>query len=101
VTYSHLEVIPKSLAASVEDMTFTPSTYEVIETDPVVRFDLELAANESTQIRYTVPLDPGPITQERLARLAADRATAASEYAAEVGGELAEKVTTAARRRSA
>ncbi len=50
----HVEVVPKSLAATVDLITFTPEPDEVIEKDPMVAWDLRLEPGTSTEIEYVV-----------------------------------------------
>jgi hypothetical protein len=68
---SHTEVIPKSLAASVDDITFEP-TPVVIQADPVVRFDLDVPADGTTTATYRIDVAPDGADESRLEAWADD-----------------------------
>lgn len=80
----HLEVIPKELAPSVEDITFATSgdgfTTEVVEADPVLRFTADLPAGGSVALTYEVSVEPGEVTEERLVGWQDDRVAAEGAY---------------------
>lgn len=59
---SHTEVIPKALASSVDDIEFEPDPV-VLETDPVVRFDVTVPANGTVEASYRI--DVAPLGAER------------------------------------
>jgi hypothetical protein len=80
ITLTHLEVIPKSLAASADEIKFQPEPTKVIEVDPIVSFDLTLKPGEAQRITYRIAVEKGPANDDRLTAWAADRAVAVSDY---------------------
>ncbi|MGH9051387.1 MAG: prealbumin-like fold domain-containing protein, partial [Acidimicrobiia bacterium] len=71
MTVSHTEVIPKTLAASVDDIDFEPEPV-VIEADPVVRFDLEIPADGTITATYRISVAPDGTDESRLEEWADD-----------------------------
>jgi serine/threonine protein kinase len=64
--------IPKSLAASAShDVTFTPSP-RIITDDPVVAYDLNLAAHGQQNLRYSITTSPDGAKLGRLQQWATD-----------------------------
>jgi hypothetical protein len=53
-----VEVIPKDLASSVEDVEFFGATPVVIVPDPIVRFDVSLETDGRKRIGYRVKVPP-------------------------------------------
>ena len=77
LTRTALEVIPKSVASDVSQVTFTPSGVTVVEADPVVRWQVRLGPRQVTHLRWTVPIE-GAVDADRMrdlmaAQLAAER----------------------------
>jgi serine/threonine protein kinase len=70
----HFEVIPKTVAETVTDITFDPLPDQIVERDPIVRYDLRnLKPGASLAVSYTVKVDPAGMVEPRLARLGADQ----------------------------
>jgi hypothetical protein len=74
----HVEVIPKSLAASVDDIRFDPEP-TVLEADPVVQYSVSVPAHGEVTVRYTTEVDPDGVSRRRLDAWALDMRLAASE----------------------
>ena len=66
VTRYWVEVIPKELAASVDDITFTPSAPRVIDPDPVVYWQLALGPGDRVKIGWSTKVPKGGSTGEKL-----------------------------------
>jgi hypothetical protein len=66
VSITHTEVIPKSLASSVDDVRFDPEPARVIEADPVVEYSLTVPANGEITARYEIEVDPDGTSRRRL-----------------------------------
>jgi len=81
VKTSYYEVIPNTVAPSVNDIAFSPTPDQVIRADPIVRYDVKLAAGASERITYTANL---PSTNQspgaRLASLAESQITDQKAY---------------------
>jgi len=73
-------VIPKSLAASVDDIEFEPAPV-VIQADPVVRFDLDVPADGTTTATYRIDVAPDGADESRLEDWADDLDTEETRYA--------------------
>ena len=83
----HFIVIPKSAAADVSDVTFSPEPDEIVERDPVVRYSLEgLAPGEARTITWSVELSGGDPVDGRLDRLATDQIAAERQFGATYDG---------------
>ena len=68
------EVIPKSLANSVDNVQFTPQPDVVLQRDPAVLYHLaNLAANGSQTFHYTIALQPGTATNKHLRQWVQDQ----------------------------
>ena len=65
---AHLEVIPKSLASSADQIE-SPQEYTVVEEDPIIRFDVVVEPGERTVVNYTIKTDT-EITDAQLSHLA-------------------------------
>ncbi|MGH8984182.1 MAG: prealbumin-like fold domain-containing protein, partial [Acidimicrobiia bacterium] len=74
IAVSHTEVIPKSLAASVDDIAFEPAPV-VIEADPVVRFDVDIPADGTATATYRIDVAPDGADESRLEDWADDLET--------------------------
>ena len=75
------EVIPKSVASAVGNVTLIPTPDHIVNADPVVRYDLNLGSGSSVKITYYT--DVGKTTgswSSRLARLASDQNAAQVAY---------------------
>jgi hypothetical protein len=66
VTMTHTEVIPKSLASSVDDVRFDPEPTTVIEADPVIEYSLTVPANGEVTARYEIDVEPDGASRQRL-----------------------------------
>jgi hypothetical protein len=64
----HDEVIPKELAETVVDVDFEPAFTEVIEADPVVRYQIDLAPGASFELTYAIEVPAEGVTEKRLRR---------------------------------
>ena len=62
---SHTEVIPKSLATSVDEIEFEP-TPTVIDADPVVQFDVTVPADDTVTAVYRIDAEPLGADRSRL-----------------------------------
>lgn len=72
VTTAVDEVVPKSIADDVDDLAFRPEPDEVVQRDPVVRFQVRaLPPAGSTTWTFVVRL-PEPVQREALGGLAAE-----------------------------
>ena len=87
------EVIPKALAADASTIRFDPMP-EVIEIDPVVRYEFDLAPDSSMTATYVIDVDPNGARTARLDEWAraveltlAQRVEAAREAAAAAATE--------------
>jgi hypothetical protein len=69
VTRTALEVIPKTVASDVNQVTFVPRDVSVVDTDPVVRWRVTLVPGAAAHLRWTVRL-PSRVTAEGLRSLA-------------------------------
>ena len=78
-TFGVFEVIPKELAARAADVRFDPQPTEIVQADPVVRYDVDLAAGQERTLRWTVALT-GKVDQARLQELADLRDAAEKNY---------------------
>lgn len=78
----HIETIPKEWAESVDDVTFSVAPTEVIDRDPVVRWELELGPGETARLTYDVALDDTGVTEARLEALRGQRTGAQDEFRA-------------------
>lgn len=58
-TIAHFEVVPKEVAPTVDALTFDPAPTEVVQADPVVRYDLTLEPGASATLRWTAALAGG------------------------------------------
>ena len=68
------EVIPKSLANSVDNITFSPQPDVVLRRDPAVAYHLaDLAANATQTFHYTVTLPPRTATNQHLRQWVQDQ----------------------------
>lgn len=78
VTRTAVEVIPKSVAGDVQQVTFTPADVTVVQADPVVRWKATLAPGAVAHLRWTVRLahhaSNGRLTEMALDQLAAEKA---------------------------
>ena len=73
-------MVPKSVAADVDDLEFTPAPDAVLERDPVVRFDVTaLQPGGSTSWEFVVRLAEA-VQKEALPGLAADAEAARVSY---------------------
>src|SRR5262249_41943627 len=82
-TVNHDEVIPKSVAADVSDVTFKPAPDEVVNRDPIVRYELAgLEPGGTLRIQYDIAVAPDGLTQDRLEQLVADQTAADETYQA-------------------
>ncbi len=78
---SHYEVIPKTVAADVSDIDFKPAPTEIVERDPVVRYDLsDLEAGETREVTWSVSIAAGDKTAARLEKLAKDQVSAEKSF---------------------
>jgi len=77
-TFGVFEVVPKEVADDAGKMKFDPSPV-IVEADPVVRYDLDLAAGEERTLRWTVALS-GEVDAARLEELAGLRDAAEKAY---------------------
>lgn len=86
----HYEVIPKSVAGSVDDITFVPGYTEVVQADPVVRYSLD-GVEPGAQLTFTWTVDLGDKASESdvLTKLADDQQTAEAEFQKSNGGSEA------------
>lgn len=67
LTTTYDEVIPNTVASNVDKITFNPRPSEIVTTDPLVRYDLSLAAGASRTVRYSVRLPgSGPVSLSAL-----------------------------------
>jgi hypothetical protein len=66
ITASHIEAIPKGWAPSADQVTFTVQPTEIIDADPVVRWDLPLDAGQTVHLVYEVALGNIEMSQEAL-----------------------------------
>ena len=67
LTTTYDEVIPNTVASNVDKITFNPRPSEIVTTDPLVRYDLSLAAGTSRTVRYSVRLPgSGPVSLSAL-----------------------------------
>ncbi|HET9770071.1 MAG TPA: Hsp70 family protein, partial [Acidimicrobiia bacterium] len=73
------EVIPKEVAADVSAVRFEPAFSAVVQADPVVRYDLNLAAGETATLRWAAPVQ-GEMDLTRLEDLAAKRNAAEKAF---------------------
>jgi hypothetical protein len=69
------ELIPKSVAASVDNITFTPAPDKIVERDPIVSYTVkDLAPNARKTFTYTITVEASTEDpQARLARWGAER----------------------------
>ena len=80
VAYNRVEVIPKSLAKSVTDITFSPKPTEVVKKDPVVRFKGNVAPNSTVTITYEIDVAAKGATEARVQAWIADASAEQSKY---------------------
>jgi hypothetical protein len=66
------EVIPKSLASSVDEITFVGPQPTVVTADPVVQYVIDLPANGEVTRTYEIEVAPDGATRTRLAEWARD-----------------------------
>ena len=62
----HTEVIPKSLARNVGQITFDPQPTTIVDPDPVVQYSENVGANEDFTITYTIDVAADGADQSRL-----------------------------------
>ena len=77
----HTEVIPKSLASSVDDITFDPQP-TILEADPVVEYSVTVPASGTATARYEIEVAPEGRSRARLEAWADDARVAELERAA-------------------
>lgn len=82
------EVLPKTLASTVEVVTFDPQPHRVIRADPVVRFKTTGQSGRQMLVTYDIEVEPGPLTLERLHQWATDQKAEADLYRTRAGQEL-------------
>lgn len=87
VQRTHIEVIPKAVAADVSQVQFSPAYSEVVQADPVVRYDLTIQPGEPTVLAWSVQLPDG-VDQAGLEDLSKARDTAESEFLAKLAADL-------------
>ncbi len=58
-TYDHVETIPKSFASHVEDIEFSVEPDEIIEEDPVVRWEITKTEQTLQQIKMNAAIEAG------------------------------------------
>ena len=80
-------VIPKELAADVSDITFDPEPSEILDADPVVAYDYELAPGGDLAIRYQIDVPADGLDAERLQSWAG-----AQDQAEREGGWVADEI---------
>ena len=73
VTTTFTEVIPKSLASSVDQITFDPQPV-VVKADPIVRYTATVAPGTTFVATYTIEVEPLGRTRQRLLTWADDLA---------------------------
>ena len=73
VTTSFTEVIPKSLASSVDQITFDPQPV-VVKADPMVQYTATVAPGATFVATYTIEVEPLGRTRQRLLAWADDLA---------------------------
>ncbi|MGH9189554.1 MAG: Ig-like domain-containing protein [Acidimicrobiales bacterium] len=77
VTTSYDEVIPKSVAKTVGDLTFEPMFDSVVQDDPIVRYTVtDLAPGATMDLRYSADVPADGNDMGRLAGLANDQVEA-------------------------
>ncbi len=84
VSDAHDELIPKSLAASVDAIAFSPRFDEVVEADPIVRYLVDdLPPGEAFVFSYDIDVPPEGADLERLGAWARDQAEAVAALSAD------------------
>jgi len=63
VVHTYDEVIPRGLASSLADVSFSPAPDSTVNRDPVVRYCLDLAPRAQRVLTYDVPMSAAPTTQ--------------------------------------
>jgi actin-like ATPase involved in cell morphogenesis len=94
VERTHIEVIPKELAADVADLTFSPAYTSVVQADPVVRYDLVIEPEQKVKLAWSVKTPDG-LTEKQLGSLSKKRNVAEETFYAELaklGGEGSENL---------
>jgi hypothetical protein len=94
VTGSVDEVIPKSLAASVDAIRFTPPPDRIVQRDPVVRYAVtNLGPGASREVTYAIDVAPAGPRPARLRTWASDRSKAVAALAATGGADVPTTLT--------
>ena len=84
VSDSHNEVIPKSLAADVDVIAFSPMFDELVEPDPIVRYFVDdLPPGEALVFSYDIEVEPEGADMDRLVAWARDQAEALAALSAD------------------
>jgi hypothetical protein len=86
ITDSVLEVIPKSIATSADDIDVDAGTAEVtvVEADPVLRFDVTVPAGATHDFTMRVSVPGDGATTARVLTYLADRRAAVADYFASI-----------------
>jgi hypothetical protein len=80
----HEEVVPKSLAASVDEIEFDSVPTTIIETDPVFQFAITVPANDELTLHYEIDVEPDGNRRARLEQWASDLGAEVARRAAAV-----------------
>jgi hypothetical protein len=80
------DVVPEAVARSVTALAFVPTPDQILERDPVVQYDFNLAPGHSSTISYsaTIPAFTGPPSSD-LKSLAHDQIEAQDQYLSSTG----------------
>ena len=91
--FRHFEVLPASLAPTAADVTFDREPSEVVDADPVFRWDdITLEPRETWTLRYEVAVEPGSRERDRVEAWLEDRYNAFFEFETASGQTLLESV---------
>ena len=78
VSGRHIEVIPKSLAATSDDITSVPP-HKVIQKDPIIAWDVTIQPGQTQTITYTINV-PKKTDRQQLETWQKEQATALGEF---------------------
>ncbi len=79
----HIEVIPKSLASGPDQIKSDPTPSEIIDSDPILAYDVEIDPGQSTTVTYTISV-PAGTDDAKLTAWKEEAATTMAAYKAEV-----------------
>ena len=86
---SYTEVLPKSVASTVQSVTFAPPPAQIVQADPVVRYEVDLLKGGSFKLTYSASVGKTSGSWfSRLTQLAAAQTAAQTSYLRSIGEKV-------------